>query len=186
MQYRTKDRTKLITKLLAVCKELRDLNNYNTMMGIIAGLNMSSVSRLKQTFAGLKRATTDMIKQYQLLLDPAASFKTLRSSIKASGGNILPYIGVSLSDITFMDDGNPDMVTTEDGESYPNMEKYQLLTTAISNVKQYQTAAYRIAPVPTLYGYLVELPCLTESMLYNLSLEREPRDPNGTLRGSSR
>jgi hypothetical protein len=32
---------------------LWSINNYNSMMGIIAGLNMGAVSRLRHTFAGL-------------------------------------------------------------------------------------------------------------------------------------
>ena len=42
-----KNRSAVISKFMAVAQELRRMNNFNTLMGIVAGLNMSSVSRLK-------------------------------------------------------------------------------------------------------------------------------------------
>jgi hypothetical protein len=44
------ERSKVITKIITIADELRKHNNYHTLMGIIAGLNMSSVARLKKTF----------------------------------------------------------------------------------------------------------------------------------------
>jgi len=39
-------RIKIVTKFVNIAKHLRDMQNFATCMGFIAGLNMSSVSRL--------------------------------------------------------------------------------------------------------------------------------------------
>lgn len=44
-----KDRATMVQKFITIGEELRKLNNYHTLMGIIAGLNMSSVTRLKKS-----------------------------------------------------------------------------------------------------------------------------------------
>jgi hypothetical protein len=48
-----KDRTNLVNKFIGVAKHLLALTNYNSLMGILVGLNMSPVSRLKLTMAGV-------------------------------------------------------------------------------------------------------------------------------------
>jgi len=44
------DRVKVIDKFIRVANFLRVLNNFNTLIAVIAGLNMSAVSRLKHTW----------------------------------------------------------------------------------------------------------------------------------------
>jgi len=92
LQHKVKDRVRAITKVIEVAKHLKELNNFNTLMGIIAGLNMSSVSRLKSTFALVKKNVMDTFKQLQALVDPKSSFKALREAIRNGGQNILPYM----------------------------------------------------------------------------------------------
>jgi hypothetical protein len=45
--------TEILSKIISLGQELRNLNNFNTLMGIVAGLSMSAVNRLKNTFKGL-------------------------------------------------------------------------------------------------------------------------------------
>lgn len=45
----------VIQKFINIAQHLKDLNNYNTLLGIIAGLNIGSVSRLKHSFATMKK-----------------------------------------------------------------------------------------------------------------------------------
>ncbi len=49
MQERMKDRAKVYVKFVRIAEHLRRMNNYHTLMGIVAGLNMGAVNRLKHT-----------------------------------------------------------------------------------------------------------------------------------------
>jgi hypothetical protein len=48
-----KERVKALSKLISVAQALWAMNNFHSMMGLVAGLNMSAVSRLKLTWEGL-------------------------------------------------------------------------------------------------------------------------------------
>lgn len=182
LQPKVKDRARVILKIINVAKALRELNNYNTLMGIIAGLNMSCVSRLKQTMTTVGRKPLDTLKMLQNIVDPTSSFKTLRETLRQGGSTQLPYIGTTLTDLTFMEDGNPDSFThPKTHKDVINMEKRDLLANCIRSVRSYQTSDYKITLRDPPHTFLHELPCLDEQLLYALSLEREPRT-NDTFR----
>jgi hypothetical protein len=50
---KVEERQQVVEKIMHIAKDLRKYNNFHTLMGIIAGLNTSSVSRLKKTFDGI-------------------------------------------------------------------------------------------------------------------------------------
>jgi hypothetical protein len=74
-----------------------------------------------------------------------------------------------------MEDGNPDF--TDADSKLINMEKRRLVSTSISQFRNYQSSGYsKYAVRDPPYTFLVELPSLPEPVLYALSLEREPRE----------
>jgi len=180
IQPKVKDRAKVLTKFMNIAKHLRDLNNYNTLMGIIAGLNTVSVSRLKHSFAGIKRSITEQWDLLMELMNPSNAFKRLRSAIEDSGPTALPYIGMYLSDLTFMEDGNPDEIIREDGPNQVkliNFSKHFMIYRTLDQLRKYQTSAkFDLKRQDPVFTFLFELPVLAEEELYQLSLIREPRD----------
>lgn len=59
---RLKNRIQAFTNFVNIAVCLREQNNFNTLMGIIAGLNTSSVSRLKHTKAGIKSRSMEVTR----------------------------------------------------------------------------------------------------------------------------
>lgn len=45
-----KERVRVITWLIKLCKFLKELNNFNGLMSILGALNNSTISRLKKTW----------------------------------------------------------------------------------------------------------------------------------------
>jgi len=168
---------KVLTKLISVAKHLRDLNNYNGLMGILNGLVISPVQRLKHSWGLLPKKIQDMYNELCELQNPTNSFKVLRDTIKKTGKNVLPYLGTTLSDISWMHE-NPDFVSRDNNELI-NFPKHYLITTAIKNLLQYQrTVADREVPLTRqdpVYTLMYELVGITEKELFALSLEREPK-----------
>jgi hypothetical protein len=78
--------------------------------------------------------------------------------------------GVSLIDLTFIDEGNPDYI---DGKL--NFAKQELVAKILSSIDKYQSIRYQIAPNQPLYAYLNDLPLLGADDLHQLSMLREPR-----------
>jgi len=105
------------------------------------------------------------------------SFRTYRDELKNADPPCLPYLGVHLTDLTFMDE-NPDYVTTETSQgpvSLINFAKRKMVYNVISLVQQYQQRAYNLQPVHQITQFLNKLPAMDEQELYHLSLKREPR-----------
>lgn len=176
LQPKVKDRARVILKVINVAKALKEVGNYNTLMGIIAGLNMACISRLKLTMAAVGRKPLDTLRMLQNIVDPTSSFKTLRETLRQGGASQLPYIGTTLTDLTFIDDGNPDFLTNPNSkEEVIHMEKHSLLSNCIRTACVFQASDFKITLKDPPHTFLHELPCLDESLLYKLSLEREPR-----------
>eukprot|EP01125_Pyxidicula_operculata_P013395 TRINITY_DN443_c0_g2_i2.p1 TRINITY_DN443_c0_g2~~TRINITY_DN443_c0_g2_i2.p1 ORF type:complete len:1021 (+),score=272.43 TRINITY_DN443_c0_g2_i2:26-3088(+) len=53
LQKRLQDRVKVLQRVIGICKALADLKNFNSLMGILAGLGLSAVSRLRHTWSKL-------------------------------------------------------------------------------------------------------------------------------------
>jgi len=148
-------------------------------MGIIAGLSTSAVARLKSTWAAVKGRTLEVFEHLQQTLNPSKSFQLLRTSLSEAGDNVIPYVGMYLTELTFIEDGNPDLISGPNKKLLINFQRHVMVYKAIHELLQYQTKARfgnLIGRKEPVFTFLFELPFLGEEELYKLSLEREPRD----------
>ncbi|KAJ3225262.1 Ras protein-specific guanine nucleotide-releasing factor [Clydaea vesicula] len=113
------------------------------------------------------------------------SYRTYRSSLstlKAASGSapMLPYIGISLSDLTFTEDGNPTFVT-EGGEnnslSVINFSKLRMISQILSTIsEQLRSPHYQFTCQSNVQDWLLEeMHIMTESELYTQSKLCEPK-----------
>lgn len=86
-------------------------------------------------------------------------------------------IGVYLTDLTFIEDGNPDLIK---GTALINIDKRIKVAAVIQEIQQYQTAQYCLQAVPLIDNFLTSKFKTGQSIdqLYDLSLQREPRETN--------
>jgi len=165
-------RVKAVEQMIDVASHLYNMNNFNTLMSIIAGLNLSAVHRLKKTF---KKISSERIKTFEKLhatMRPDASFKSYRTCLTNATPPILPYVGISLTDLTFIEDGNQDGTANQ-----VNFKKRELLYKSIREVIQHQVDPYHYEVVEPLSTFLQEVPYIpNDEDLYDLSLFLEPRD----------
>jgi len=162
----------MMQKIVNIAEELRKHNNFNTLMGIIAGMNMSSVTRLKKTLEEVPLQTKESVKALEKLMTPQASFKSYRTALHKCSLPCLPYIGTYLSDLTFIEDGNPDQTSS----NLINFQKREFVYNVIAEVEQFQQTPFVFPMVEPLHSFLVELPSCSDKELYELSLRYEPKD----------
>jgi hypothetical protein len=74
-----------------------------------------------------------------------------------------------------MDDGNPDHVVIGN-KKLINFDKRRLIYITIQQIRFYQQSKFNFGRHEPLTSFLWELPALGEHELYQLSLEREPRN----------
>eukprot|EP01088_Endostelium_zonatum_P017527 TRINITY_DN51_c6_g1_i2.p1 TRINITY_DN51_c6_g1~~TRINITY_DN51_c6_g1_i2.p1 ORF type:complete len:672 (-),score=126.98 TRINITY_DN51_c6_g1_i2:112-2127(-) len=180
-QEKWKERKKIWKKFIGVAEHLKKLNNFHTLMGIIAGLNSSSITRLKTTVAGLSAKSTQAFSRLEQLMHPQGSFRNYREYLHSQSLPCLPYLGTYLSDLTFMEDGNPDtVISPTNGHTLINFGKRQMVYYVIAEIQQYQSCHYDIKEAEPLYTFLQELPSFTDKQLYTLSQQREPKETKAT------
>jgi RasGEF domain/RasGEF N-terminal motif len=165
-----KARRRMLTKVIEVMDELLLLNNFNAVMAFMSALNNSAVFRLKHTFAELKKPVFERFEYFARLFSSTQSFKSYRDTYVGAHPPAIPFLGVYLTDLTFIEDGNPDEV-----HGMVNYFKRTLVFDVIRVVRRYQTTCYNLKMVPQLQRYLNSLPKLSEGDMYEISLQLEPR-----------
>jgi len=167
-----KDRVKLVVKLISIAQELYKLNNFNTSMAIICGLNTSPVLRLKKTWSkiGAKeiKAKEDLEEKFSGEKN-YCNYRALEASTKPP---LIPFFGLYVQDFTFMNDGNPKKLPS----GRINWEKLQQIAGLVLQCMDLQKNAYVFQPDMDINQWVVNLSVMDEKELYNLSLKIEPRE----------
>ena len=81
MQLKKRHRVRILDYFIDVAKECFNLGNFNSLMAIIAGLNMSPVSRLRRTWAKVNLQKFEILEHQ---MDPTGNFNSYRSTLKAA------------------------------------------------------------------------------------------------------
>lgn len=162
-------RSRTMEKLIAVAKYCKRLNNFNTIMAIVGGLEMWTVSRLPHKMSS---KYISVYKQLKKLANPMHNWQNYRTILKSAKGATLPYLGVFLRDITFIEDGNEDFVKT----GIINFDKVMLMGEQLKQIESYQQFDYakHITPKPALLQYLTKLPFLGDEEIERASVNIEP------------
>uniref|UniRef100_A0A671XKA2 Ras protein specific guanine nucleotide releasing factor 1 n=1 Tax=Sparus aurata TaxID=8175 RepID=A0A671XKA2_SPAAU len=168
-------RVSVIEKWVAVADICRCLHNYNAVLEITSSLNRSSVFRLKKTWLKVSKQTKALIDKLQKLVSSEGRFKNLREALKNCDPPCVPYLGMYLTDLAFIEEGTPNY--TED--NLVNFSKMRMISHIIREIRQFQQTAYKIDLQPKVSQYLLDRSfVLDEESMYEASLRIEPKVPN--------
>jgi son of sevenless-like protein len=189
-----KKRAKLITRFIEIAdvsflfllisvfkgvfleQKCRVLNNFNTLMAILSGLNASHVHRLKRTWEIVSAKSHQIFESLNVLMDTSKNRINYRETLHSINPPCVPFLGLYLTDLTFIEDGNRDFLQNPEGMI--NFAKRMKTSEVIREVQQYQNVPYLFTSVPELQDFLKEsfIETVNESDLYNMSLNLEPRE----------
>ncbi|KAM7406361.1 hypothetical protein PAMP_000742 [Pampus punctatissimus] len=165
-------RVGVIEKWVAVADICRCLHNYNAVLEITSSLNRSSIFRLKKTWLKVSKQTKTVIDKLQKLVSSEGRFKNLREALKNCDPPCVPYLGMYLTDLAFIEEGTPNY--TED--NLVNFSKMRMISHIIREIRQFQQTAYKIDYQPKVAKYLLDCSkALDEESLYDASLRIEPK-----------
>ncbi|XP_028317842.1 ras-specific guanine nucleotide-releasing factor 2 [Gouania willdenowi] len=165
-----------IEKWLAVADICRCLNNYNGVLEITSALNRSAIYRLKKTWAKVCKQTKALMDRLQKTVSSEGRFKNLRETLKNCNPPCVPYLGMYLTDLAFIEEGTPNFTQ----EGLVNFSKMRMISHIIREIRQFQQAPYRIEHQPKVTQFLLDKSLvMDEETLYELSLKIEPRVPPG-------
>ncbi|XP_075287350.1 ras-specific guanine nucleotide-releasing factor 1 isoform X2 [Opisthocomus hoazin] len=168
-------RVSAIEKWVAVADICRCLHNYNAVLEITSSLNRSAIFRLKKTWLKVSKQTKALIDKLQKLVSSEGRFKNLREALKNCDPPCVPYLGMYLTDLAFIEEGTPNY--TEDG--LVNFSKMRMISHIIREIRQFQQTSYKIEHQPKVTQYLLDQSfVMDEESLYEASLRIEPKLPS--------
>ncbi|RKP01854.1 hypothetical protein CXG81DRAFT_18418 [Caulochytrium protostelioides] len=146
-----KKRIAAIKKFIGVAKACMDTNNFFTMFAMIAGLNLSPVTRLKKSWEGIGEKTRRQWQELERMTDPSRNMKAFRDRLHASQRPIVPFLPIYLKDLTFMNDGNQSKV-----HGLINFDKLRMMALRAKEISALASADYPYDPQPAIQNYLAK------------------------------
>ncbi|KAJ3452351.1 ras guanine nucleotide exchange factor i-related [Anaeramoeba flamelloides] len=169
-QERVRQRVKVLKKFINIAQYLYQLNNFNSLISILSGISSSAVYRLSFTFGELKPKTMETYENLKALMSGKDNYKIYRGLLKSASLPCIPFLGFCQTDLTFIEDGNPDFIN-----GLINFSKRSLVYEVIYEIEKYQVNDYNLHPVYQITLFLNKFPREEQKKLYQISLKREPR-----------
>lgn len=184
-----KKRAAVIKQWIKIAHQCLQLNNYDGLMAIICSLNSSIISRLRKTWELVSPKRREMLKSLQLIVEPSNNNKVLRARLQGHVPPCLPFLGMFLTDLTFVDIGNPATKqlpgsgSEDQGLTVVNFDKHTRTAKIIGELQRFQIP-YRLTEVVDLQDWIqAQILQLREAeqgnvqvTYYRKSLLLEPRE----------
>ncbi|KAI9723491.1 MAG: hypothetical protein M1828_004221 [Chrysothrix sp. TS-e1954] len=154
-----KKRALTIKQWVKVAKKCLELNNYDSLMAIICSLNSSMVVRLYKTWAAVSQKTLARLDYLNTIVDISRNYAVLRQRVQSQVGACLPFMGIYLTDLTFIDVGNQakrqlrGVGSETDKVSVINFDKHMKTAKVISDLQRFQVG-YKLQPVPEMQEWM--------------------------------
>eukprot|EP01104_Vermistella_antarctica_P018091 TRINITY_DN6594_c0_g1_i1.p1 TRINITY_DN6594_c0_g1~~TRINITY_DN6594_c0_g1_i1.p1 ORF type:complete len:1512 (+),score=324.59 TRINITY_DN6594_c0_g1_i1:100-4536(+) len=171
-----KERVQVLTKFIQVAEKCLALNNLNAAMEIVSGLQDSAVFRLKPVWNDVPKKQAIAFEEINQIVSRDKNYQTMRTYLKQLDPPCIPYLGVYLTDLTFIEDGMSDSLGKN--KDLINFHKRRAVSQVIAEVQQYQQTPYYLEEVPILRDFLCDLPQLSQDDCWDLSLKVLSRGAN--------
>ncbi|KAI3328128.1 RasGEF domain-containing protein [Xylariaceae sp. AK1471] len=190
LQYpEVKKRAAMIKQWIKIAHHCLELNNYDGLMAIICSLNSSVINRLRKTWDIVSPKRREMFKTLHTIVEPSNNNKVLRARLQGHVPPCLPFLGMFLTDLTFVDIGNPatkqlpGLSLNGQGMTVVNFDKHNRTAKIIGDLQRFQIP-YKIIEIPDMQEWLqvqiVRMKELDQSNVqvsyYRKSLLLEPRE----------
>jgi hypothetical protein len=189
---RLRKRVVVCERLIELAVELRKLDNFLMVMSLVstfaqvsaififvliftAVCSKASINRLRFTLEKISDVHREKLRELQALMNPEKSFAQYRNAYNqssVSSAHCIPYLGVYLTDLVFIEEatlsrvGGDDSGSTKGSGVRINVQKH----VAVFNILDKLMVLKRKFPVPLepiefIQQWLAGLPCLSEKNL---------------------
>jgi son of sevenless-like protein len=174
----SRKRATILKQFIIVADRCRSLHNYSSMVAIVSGLNSPPIRRLKRSWEQVNHRHVSQLNTCEMTIDSGKNFTNYRTTLARIAPPCVPFIGVFLTTLTFIQDGSKDTLPG----NLVNFRKRQKASEVIQDIQRWQTLPHHFHPLSAVQIYIEEsLGKFSEQVdvgdkFWNLSLEREPRE----------
>merc|ERR1719195_2506142 len=171
-------RVRVIEFWIEVARECVNIGNFNSLMGIITGLNMVPVARLKKTWTKIHSGKFDVLGHQ---MDPSSNFVSYRTTLQAAVSRsenatdkkqrvVIPFFSLLLKDLYFVNEG----CASKLANGHINLEKARSLTEHVSQFMKWKDMECPYEKLNRVLDYLEKSPTFSSDQLEFESYQLEP------------
>jgi len=160
-----------LEKFIDMAEKLYELNNFNGVFAVCSGLSLSGVYRLKKTWNAIEEEYKQKYQKLHRSISRDKNFAEIRTKIKNVKPPCIPYIGLYLTDLTFIEEGNAKYVNGK-----INFVKCQHFAGVIRDMQTYQNTKYVYQQVPEIHETMTTLAFLNDQEQMDASFNLEPKE----------
>uniref|UniRef100_A0A8C7EZM3 RasGEF domain family member 1B n=1 Tax=Oncorhynchus kisutch TaxID=8019 RepID=A0A8C7EZM3_ONCKI len=160
MPVKKKQRARVMEFFIDVARECFNIGNFNSLMAIISGMNMSPVSRLKKTWSKVKTDKFDILERGFLFMGQKSIFPHTI---------VIPFFSLLIKDIYFLNEGCSNRMQN----GHVNFEKFWEMAKRVSEFMVWKKVECPFEKDRKILQYLLTAPVFSEDTLYLASYESE-------------
>ena len=152
----TKKRAATIKQWVKIAARCLDLHNYDTVFAIVCSLDSTNIKRMRKTWEAVSQKSKSRLDELKRVVDFTKNFSTLRQSLQTQVPPCIPFMGMYLTDLTFVDHGNQatrDLSREHGTIAVINLDKHMRTAKIISDLQHFQIA-YRLTEVSELQTWM--------------------------------
>uniref|UniRef100_A0A8D0BHH7 RasGEF domain family member 1A n=1 Tax=Salvator merianae TaxID=96440 RepID=A0A8D0BHH7_SALMN len=172
-----KQRTRIVEFFIDVARECFNIGNFNSMMAIISGMNLSPVARLKKTWSKVKTAKFDVLEHH---MDPSSNFCNYRTALQGAAQRsqtahssrekiVIPVFNLFIKDIYFLHK----IHTNHLPNGQINFKKFWEISRQIHDFITWKQVECPFEKDKKIQSYLLTAPIYSEEALFIASFESE-------------
>jgi son of sevenless-like protein len=163
-------RVQCIERWIVVAHRCWRLRNFGGVMEVVAALGMTPVRRLTETWANVSERARQAFEFLEGAMSPTKNFRRYRAALQAAEVPLVPYFGVFLRDLTFMQHG----ATEHARLGMVHTAKLRDMSSLLETVDALQQGSYPFLIVPEIRKLLLGLDKVSEDVLFELSRKIQP------------
>jgi son of sevenless-like protein len=170
-----KRRVVVIKHFVTIADKCRFLNNFSCLTSIISALGSAPIHRLNRTWSQVNARTTQTLESMRKLMGSTKNFLEYRDTLHKANPPCIPFFGIYLTDLTFIEDGIPSIIKKT---QLINFAKRAKTAEVIRDIQQYQNVPYGLQGVTELQEYILRNMQTAGDVheMYERSLQVEPRE----------